>query len=94
MKPTPRTWPQPPQGKYGSVLVETLGGWGGLQQLLQGLKPIADKVRMHACESGGNIGWGGHFGGVGHGESDNALVTRQIWRGGCCICKLTPAHAP
>ncbi len=32
------------KGKYSSVLVESLGGWGGLQQLLAGLKPIAGKV--------------------------------------------------
>lgn len=31
------------KSKYASVLVETLGGWSGLQRLLTGLRPIADK---------------------------------------------------
>lgn len=40
------------KGKYASVLVESLGGWGGLQRLLAGLKPIADKAR--AARGGGS----------------------------------------
>ncbi|KAI8470573.1 MAG: NADP-dependent oxidoreductase domain-containing protein [Monoraphidium minutum] len=31
------------KGKYGAVIVESLGGWQGLQRLLGELRPIADK---------------------------------------------------
>lgn len=44
----PNPSPSHRQGKYTGVLVEALGGWGGLQRLLQGIKPIADKVRARA----------------------------------------------
>ena len=37
------------QGKYGSVIVESLGGWQGLQRLLGTLKPIAQKASEHGA---------------------------------------------